>query len=205
MDIGGLKFKDLNKNGKLDIYEDWRRPSTERAQDLVGKMTLEEKAGAMMHANPPTTSLSAVPGAGSAWDISGISELLLEKHITFFLNRLKADVSDLATQYNDLQGIAETGRLGIPVSVSTDPRNRFRYSDGVSVDAGGFTRWPDPTGFAAIGDDELVRNFADSVRKEYLAVGIRIALSPQADLAVNPRWHRTNGTFGSDPEVARGM
>nr|WP_315401136.1 glycoside hydrolase family 3 N-terminal domain-containing protein [uncultured Duganella sp.] len=201
----GLRFKDLNRNGVLDAYEDWRRPVAERVQDLVGRMTLEEKAGTMMHANPPSTAMAALPGAGTAWDMAGLTVLLRNKHITAFLNRLSADAANMAVQSNALQAIAEETRLGIPVSLSTDPRNQFQHSQGVSVQAGTFTQWPDPTGLAATGDDELVRRFADSVRQEYLAVGIQVALSPQADLALNPRWHRTSGTFGSDPQLAARM
>jgi beta-glucosidase len=203
--VDGLVFKDLNRTGVLEPYEDWRLPAEVRAKDLVSRMTLEEKSGAMMHANPPTTGSSQIPGAGTAWDIDGIKHLLLDQHITFFLNRLNSDVVSLASQQNALQAIAESGRLGIPVTLSTDPRSQFGHVQGVSVSAGDFTKWPDPAGFGAIGDPELVRKFADSVRQEYMAVGIRIALSPQADLAMNPRWHRDNGTFGSDPETVARM
>lgn len=199
--ISGRQFKDLNRNGVLDDYEDWRKSPQDRARDLVSRMTLEEKVGAMMHANPPSTASSSIPGAGTAWEVPGITELLLSQHITSFLNRLNTDVAAMALQYNDLQESAEKGRLAIPVSLSSDPRSQFRSTQGVSVSAGAFTQWPDPTGFAAIGDADLVRKYADSVRREYLAVGIRIALSPQADLTVNPRWHRTNGTFGSDGKM----
>lgn len=195
----GLRFRDLNRNGRLDPYEDWRLSAAERAHDLRRRMTLEEKAGTMMHANPPSTASATIPGAGTAWDVPGIRSLLLDKHITSFLNRLNTDVADMARQVNALQAMAEQGRLGIPVSLSTDPRNQFRFSQGVSVAAGAFTQWPDPPGMAATGDVALVRRYADSIRQEYLAVGIRVALSPMADLTVNPRWHRTNGTFGSDP------
>jgi len=54
----GLKFKDLNKNGKLDKYEDWRLSDDERISDLVSQMTLEEKVGLMFHPN------TAVPADG---------------------------------------------------------------------------------------------------------------------------------------------
>ncbi|RQT37465.1 glycoside hydrolase family 3 N-terminal domain-containing protein [Burkholderia contaminans] len=198
----GLLFRDLDRSGALEPYEDWRRPAAERAADLVARMTLEEKAGAMMHANPPARAAAGVPGAGSEWDMAAVGRLVLDRHVTFLLNRLKTDPASLANQQNALQAIAEQGRLGIPVTISSDPRSQFSYAQGVSVDAGAFTKWPDPAGMAATGDPELVRRFADSVRQEYLAVGIRMALSPQADLAVNPRWHRSSGTFGSDPAAS---
>lgn len=198
--VDGLAFKDLNRSGRLEPYKDWRLPPAERARDLLSRMTLAEKAGTMVHANPPAVGSAALPGAGLAWDMPGIQDLLVRRHITTFLNRLSASASALAQQHNDLQAMAEQGRLGLPVSLSTDPRNQFASSQGVSVTAADFTQWPDPPGLAATGDAALVRAHADLVRQEYLAVGIRIALSPMADLAVNPRWHRCSGTFGSQPQ-----
>src|SRR5512139_2266931 len=57
LQVDGLLFKDLNKNGKLDAYEDWRRPVDDRVADLLSQMTLEEKAGLMVG-----PSLEAGPG-----------------------------------------------------------------------------------------------------------------------------------------------
>src|SRR5215212_9183951 len=51
----GLRFRDLNRNGRIDPYEDWRLPPAARARDLVAQMTLEEKAGAMMHGTARAT------------------------------------------------------------------------------------------------------------------------------------------------------
>lgn len=205
IELDGLRFKDHNGNGRLDPYEDWRRPAPERARDLLGRMTLEEKAGAMLHANPAATVSAALPGAGSAWDPSALRDLVQTRHVGAFLNRLQAGAADLAQQANELQSLAESSRLGIPALLSSDPRSHFAHSQGISVDAGGFTRWPDAAGFGAIGDPEVARAFADSVRQEYRAVGIRMALSPMADLALNPRWHRSTGCFGSSPDAVRAL
>jgi beta-glucosidase len=46
--ISGLQFKDLNRNGKLDKYEDWRLSNEERSKDLLSKMSVEEKVGFML-------------------------------------------------------------------------------------------------------------------------------------------------------------
>jgi beta-glucosidase len=54
----------------------------------------------------------------------------------------------------------------------------------------------------AIGDESLVEQFGDIARQEYLALGIRVALHPMADLATEPRWARINGTFGEDTALA---
>nr|BFE88708.1 hypothetical protein GCM10020093_113090 [Planobispora longispora] len=104
----------------------------------------------------------------------------------------------MALWHNRLQEMAAGTRLGIPVTVSTDPRHAFTDNPGTAMLAGAFSRWPEATGLAAIGDADLVRRYADVVRREYLAVGIRVALHPQIDLATEPRWSRISGTFGAD-------
>ena len=94
----------------------------------------------------------------------------------------------------------EETRLGIPVTIASDPRNHFTRNV-FSMAATDFSQWCETLGFAAIGEEELVRQFAEIVRREYLAVGIRIALHPQIDLATEPRWPRISGTFGEDAHL----
>lgn len=192
--VAGLSFRDLNRNGTLEPYEDWRLDAAARARDLVGRMTLEEKAGAMMHG---TARMDA-----GGYDLAGNEVAILQSHVTSFITRLSLAPAALAEQNNALQAIAERGRLGIPVTISTDPRSHFQVVSGASVEVGGFSQWPETLGFAAIGDVALVRQFADIARQEYRAVGIHAALSPQADLATEPRWPRINGTFGEDATLA---
>src|SRR5438309_381599 len=89
--------------------------------------------------------------------------------------RLVASLGDaafVAAQNDALQAIAESTRLGIPLTVSTDPRNHFQYTAGASVSAGQFSQWPETLGLAALGDATLVKRFADVARQEYRAVGI---------------------------------
>jgi beta-glucosidase len=164
-------------------------------------MTLEEKAGAMMHGTAPAPF---TPNA-SAYDRAAAERIILQAHVTSLVTRLGGAPDVLAEQNNGLQEIAERARLGIPLTVSTDPRNHFQYTFGASVAAGSFSKWPETLGFAAIGDKALVRRFADVARQEYRAVGISMALSPQADLATEPRWPRIAGTFGEDADLARDL
>jgi beta-glucosidase len=195
--VQGLRFKDLNRNGKLDPYEDWRLPAKQRATDLTARMTLAEKVGAMMHSTLPGRG-GSIGRSDEGYDIAAAGALITQKHVTSFITRLALPAARFAEENNKVQAVAENTRLGIPIAISSDPRNHFQYVLGASESGAGFSQWPEPLGFAAIGDDELVRRFADIARQEYRAVGIHIALSPQADLATEPRWPRATGTFGSD-------
>lgn len=202
--VEGLRFRDLDRDGKLSPFEDWRLSSAQRAADLVARMTLEEKAGEMMHGTLPALG-GMVPGRGQGYDLAKLKPLILDRYVTTFITRLSGDPAWLAEQNNAVQAIAERGRLGVPVTISTDPRHHFQFLAGASVAAAGFSQWPEATGLAAIGDDKLVRRFGDIARQEYRAVGIHQALSPMADLATEPRWSRINGTFGEDADLVGRM
>jgi len=195
--VDGRQFRDLNRNGVLDPYEDWRLAPERRADDLVARMTLEEKAGAMMHGTLPGAGGMGIGVSEEGYDLAQVRALIGGKHITSFITRLSLAPDALAAQNNGVQRIAAEARLGIPVTISTDPRNHFDYVLGASSQARGFSQWPDTLGFGALRDPAVTRGFADMARREYRAVGIHMALSPQADLATEPRWSRLTGTFGS--------
>lgn len=199
----GLSFRDLNRNGKLDPYEDWRLSAQARATDLVSRMTLDEKAGAMMHGTARATDGSV--GIGSRYNLQANERFIAGSKVNSLITRLSSEAATLADQNNQLQEIAERTRLGIPLTISTDPRNHFQSVHGASVAANQFSQWPETLGFAAIGDASLLRHFGEMARQEYRAVGIHMTLSPQADLATEPRWSRINGTFGEDAELAGRM
>ena len=201
----GLRFKDLNRSGDIEPYEDWRLTPDARARDLVARMTLEEKAGTMMHGTARSVGPMRMVGVGTAYDPMANRALIDSTKVTSMITRLGGPPADLAEQSNVLQEIAERSRLGIPVTISTDPRHHFQYVLGASVTAGQFSEWPEPLGLAALGDAAVVRRFADIARQEYRAVGLHMALSPQADLATEPRWSRINGTFGEDAALAERM
>jgi beta-glucosidase len=196
-------FRDLNKNGRLDLYEDPTRPIEERVSDLLSQMTLEEKAGLMFH--PPI-----VPGPdGNLVEEAGgmsfapTSELVGGQHLNHFNLYWIPQPRLMAEWVNNLQRLAEGTRLGIPVTLSSDPRHSVEIGDGAaSMSAGALSEWPEPIGLAAAGDAELVRRFGDVARQEYVALGIRVSLHPMADLATEPRWSRIFGTFGEDADLA---
>ena len=198
----GMRFKDLNQSGALEPYEDWRLTPAARARDLVGRMTLEEKAGTMMHGTARSDGPMGVAGMGARYDSAATRALVAGANVTSMITRLAGGPAILAVENNSLQEIAEGTRLGIPLTISTDPRHHFQYVPGASSETRGFSQWPEPLGFAALGDTGLMRRFGDIARQEYRAVGIHMTLSPQADLATEPRWGRINGTFGEDAELA---
>jgi beta-glucosidase len=199
--IDGFRFRDLNRNGALDPYEDSRLTPDERARDLVSRMTLDEKAGAMMHGTARSMGPMGRVGVGTGYDTAANRELIDVAKVTSMITRLGGDPARLAAEHNALQAIAEGTRLGIPLTISTDPRHHFQYVLGASVTQGQFSQWPEPLGFGALNDATLMRRFGDIARQEYRAVGIHMALSPQADLATEPRWSRINGTFGEDADL----
>jgi beta-glucosidase len=198
----GFVFRDLNKNGKLDIYEDPRQPIEARVEDLLSQMTLEEKAGTMfIHGSDVNEdgSIEAKPGTPPHALVA--SRQMVEHQMNHFNLWGIPGVGAVAKWYNQLQRFAEQTRLGIPVTIASDPRNHFTRNI-FSMAAQGFSQWCETLGFGALDDTELVRRFAEIARREYLAVGIRVALHPQIDLATEPRWPRISGTFGEDAHVS---
>ena len=191
-------FRDLNKNGRLDPYEDPSRPIDERVDDLLSQMTLAEKAGMMMHTMIMPGDLDTVPPFGAA--VSS-REMVVERHMNHFNILFAPNAAELAAWHNQIQKLAEETRLGIPITISTDPRHSVQNNPGAALTLDGFSLWPDPLGLGAIGDEAIVEEFGDIARQEYLAVGIRTALHPMADIATEPRWGRMNGTFGEDAEL----
>ena len=194
----GFRFRDLNKNGKLDIYEDSRQPIDVRVDDLLKQMTLEEKAGLLFINGAVVNEDSSIEDNPDAprFPRAAVTQIAHQQMNHFNLWQIPG-AQVVASWYNKLQQFAEQTRLGIPVTIASDPRNHFTRNI-FSMAAVDFSQWCETLGFAAINDIELVKQFADVVRKEYLAVGIRVALHPQIDLATEPRWPRISGTFGED-------
>lgn len=180
-------------NGSLPIYKDASRSINDRVEDLLQRMTLEEKAGQLFHTqlNMPT-NYTYVIGSNS-------DELLNNRLISHFnLVGTIGDARRVAEFVNSAQERALNTRLGIPITISSDPRHSFTDNIGTGFQAGTFSEWPESLGLAAIRDVNLVKKFAEIAREEYIAVGLRSALHPQVDLSTEPRWARIAGTWGED-------
>lgn len=201
----GVTFRDLNKNGKLDIYEDAKQPIEERVEDLLSQMNIEEKAGMLFINGVPVSKDSKPDGnvglEGHAARMPNVVENMNTRKMTHFnIWDMPADPNVFAKWYNNTQLIAEKTRLGIPITIASDPRHHLG-KNVIGMASTGFSQFCEMTGFAAIGDEKLVAEFADIVRREYLAIGIREALHPQIDLATEPRWARISGNFSEDAEL----
>ena len=207
LSVDGFTFRDLNKNGKLDLYEDKRNPIDVRVNNLVSQMTLEDKAGTMfmtMISMKKDGSILVKPSFADPQSlvVPGTLEMMYGKLMNHFNVTSASDRNLMPEWQNKIQKMAERTRLGIPVTLATDPRNHFSINPLTAIFAGDFSMFPEPLGLAAIGDSLVIREFADIARQEYLAVGIRVALHPQADLATEPRWGRIFHSFGEDATLA---
>ena len=292
LSVDGKAFKDLDRNGVLDPYEDWRLDPESRAGDLAGRLSKEEICGLLICSNH-----QAVPSEGrgvmktevgltdaqkelmrkpsfvralrnffqAAWngepylasiDMSELTPeekgyLSDEKTITAFVAYMMertgsvqsyngttfkdsgADPWDLTDQQkrflgeecirgilvtsvespevaarwnNSVQAYAEGLGCGVPVVIHSDPRHQAASELEFYAGSGGtISRWPSSLGMAATFDPSLMERFGQIASVEYRALGITTALSPQVDIATEPRWWRFDGTFGEDPDLATDM
>ncbi|KAM0420391.1 hypothetical protein ACHAPT_011811 [Fusarium lateritium] len=181
----------------LPIYKDASYCVDTRVEDLLSRMTVEEKAGQMFQ-----TQLYQIPLDKSNTRVNATQVMIQEKHMTHFNLMGEADnAGKLAEFINSVQQLALETRLGIPVTLSTDPRHHFTYNVGTGFPSGVFSQWPETLGLAALRDPVLVRRFAEIAREEYVAVGIRSALHPQVDVVTEPRWIRIANTWGESAEL----
>lgn len=185
-----------------ETYRDATLSVAERVENLLGQMTLEEKAGLFFHTMITMGENGELAGPNPTFDMPGTSEYVVDKHMSHLnLFGMAPSGRELAEWHNRIQELAASTRLGIPMTISTDPRHHFSENPGAAMLAGPFSQWPETLGFGAIGDEELVEKFGDIARQEYTAVGLRVALHPQIDLATEPRWSRQVSTFGENAEL----
>lgn len=217
----GLKFKDLNRNGRLDRYEDWRLSPKERARDLTTKMSVGQIAGLMLY-----SAHQMIPAAENGFRMgtyNGVTfansrmarpydltdqqkKFLKEDNLRHVLITRVQDAEVAARWNNNVQAYVEGIGLGIPANNCTDPRHTAAATTEFNEGAGGeISMWPDGLAMAATFDPETVRQFGNIAAKEYRALGLTTALSPQVDLGTEPRWYRIAYTLGESPALATDM
>lgn len=216
----GLPFKDLNKNGNVDPYEDWRLSVDERARDLASRLPKEQIAGLMLysrHQAIPADSEGYRAGTygGKPFNEADTvaysltdqqNKFLMEDHLRHLLITSVENPETAARWNNNIQAQVEGLHFGIPANNSSDPRNGARSDAEYNAGSGGtISLWPEEIGLSATFDPEITKQFGEIASREYRALGITTALSPQIDLATEPRWNRFYGTFGGDPVLATEM
>jgi beta-glucosidase len=175
----------------------------QRADDLLSRMLLEDKAGQLFHSQIGMGTDGTLSDADPAFGLPSTDDLVLQRRMTHFnLLGVVDNPRLVAHWHNRLQELAASTPLGIPITIATDPRHHFTDNPGAAFHAGAVSQWPEPLGLAALRSADLVQRFADIARQEYLALGFRLALHPQVDLATEPRWSRIGATFGEDADLS---
>ena len=211
----GFAFKSFDGSDNLLPYEDWRLPAEERAADLAKRLTIDEIAGLMLYSPQnklpmPNDTYGGKPFKESgckAWELSdGQKKFLLEDNVRHVLVSNVESVEAAARWNNLVQATVEGRTHGIPANNSSDPRHSaFHDAEFAPGAAGQLSLWSNLMGLASTFDPEVARRFGEIASKEYRALGIATALSPQADLGTDPRWYRFNSTFGDDPVLSTDM
>ncbi len=216
----GLFFKNLSRSGELLPYEDWRLTPQQRAEDLAARLSVEDIAGLMMYSSHQMVpAVSAGPFVGTyggksleesgaeAWALTDQQKKFLSTdHLRCVLAMALKDAETAANWNNEMQAFAEALPYGLPVNISSDPRHGASNAGAEYKSGGGQTsKWPEGLGMAATFDPALCEAYAQIISKEYRALGITTALSPQVDVGSEPRWMRIEDTFGVHPDLVADM
>lgn len=182
IEVDGYSFKDLNDNGQLDPYEDWRLDAETRADDLLSQMDATQKAAQMVH-------LTLVSKKDSWFTDSNVGFALVYEYVF-------DDARTAAERTNEIQELSESSPLGIPVIFSMDTEIGSAFVSNA-------TFLPDQLNQGAANDADLVTRLNEVLREELKAIGVRMALSPDADLMTDPRWGRNQECYSEDTEVVQ--
>lgn len=222
----GLYFKDLDGSGEFKPYDDWRLPAKERAKAYVETLTVDEKIAQLFISDWRMGKyLSQFPDHQAKLDESGTlddaefdgktifgkqhlpgtTDLIKNWFSRHLILRANPTTEDLTDWLNQLHAVAEECEHFVPVQVVSNSRNENGELVFGMNDAGGvFATWPGTLGIAAAAKGsgvEIVDDFADCIRQEWNAVGLKKGYMYMADVVSDPRWQRTYGTFGEDPEL----
>lgn len=211
--VDGYAFKDFLGSGELVPYEDWRLSYEERAKDLAGRIQIEDIAGLMLYsahqlipARGPLAQMFGGTYDGKTYEESGAAPWGLTDQQREFIEKDKVrhvlvmglESTEAAVRWNNnIQALAENSGFGIPANNSSDPRHGAgSMAEYMGVTGEPISKWANGIGLSASFDPDVVKEFGEIGAKEYRALGITTALSPQIDLATEPRWMRFADTFG---------
>lgn len=186
-------FKDLNGNGVLDPYEDWRLPAEERAKDLASKLSIEELVPLLVCNNL---------GDQSGPELTEGAFRILDTGLRFG-GDVRSNRAETVKKNNQVQAYIEAhDKYRIPYNAASDPINTDAGGVEVMFSETEASGWPGNLGLAATFDPNYTLIHGQVSSQEYRAYGIHVALSPQADLGTEPRWQRYAGTFGEGSKLA---
>lgn len=210
--VDSLQFKDLNGNGRLDDYEDWRQPVDKRVDNLVSQMTLEEKAGLMLIDTMNAGTDGAAPATAAGFiNTQKMSRFIFRSVVTATPTTGQVTPEQAARFTNTIQEMTEATRLGIPAVFKSNARNHYEKDPrvGISEASGAFTEFPKEAGLAAAslgaGDMTLMKQFATVMGNEWKSIGLRGMYGYMADLSTEPRWYRVQETFTEDADLNAGI
>lgn len=220
--IDGYAFKDFLGSGELVPYEDWRLPYEERAKDLADRISIEDIAGLMLYSAhqiiPAKGPMAAVFGGSydgkpfeesnaAPWDLTDQQKEFIVKDRVRHVLIMGLESTETAVRWNNkLQALAESSGFGIPANNSSDPRHGAGSgAEYMGVTGEPISKWANGIGLSASFAPSLVKEFGEIASAEYRALGITTALSPQIDLATEPRWMRFADTFGEHTQMTIDM
>lgn len=184
----GFAFKDFEGTGELVPYEDWRLSADERAEDLAGRLTIEQIAALMCF----SSHQSALEDGNIVTDDQ---KEFLDNNVRAVLNAASGYPAFRQAEWaNNMQAYVEGSENKIPVNFSSDPRLGSNCID-----------WPENLGLAASFDPELAKRVGRGIASDMRKMGVTTYLGPQIDISSDPRWQRFSGTFGEDPALSRDM
>lgn len=222
INVDGYAFKDFLGIGKLVPYEDWRLPYEERAKDLAERIGIEDIAGLMLYSAhqliPAKGALATTFGGtydgkcyeqsnAKPWDLTDQQKEFIVKDKVRHVLIMGLESTVTAVRWNNnIQSLAENSEYGIPVNNSSDPRHGVESMvEYMGITGEPISKWANGIGLSASFEPELVKKFGEVGSTEYRALGITTALSPQIDLATEPRWMRFADTFGEHTQMTIDM
>ena len=150
------EVRDLNKNEMLDIYEDISQSIDDRVNDLISQMTIEEKAGSIF-IDITKVTFEGSESSGFASFLPKTAESINNLQMNHFNIIDSFEPTKMLEWYNNIQKVAEESRLGIPITIASDPRHGAPDPNSpISVSSSSFSVWPSTLGLGAIADEEVV-------------------------------------------------
>lgn len=158
-------------HSEVPAYKNPNLPTEERINDLLSRMTLEEKVGQMMQLDARGANLE---------------DLIAGRHVGSILHTSPDDL------FKACEIVQSKTRLGIPLLIGDDCIHGYSFWPGATI-------FPEQLGMAATWDPDMLRAIGRATAEEVSATGVHWTFSPVLCIARDTRWGRVGETFGEDP------